>query len=319
LHKAIEHLKIYNPLFLDMTWGAGGSTSTLTLDVSKAMRERHGCNPNMHLTCTNMDTELIDHALASCKENGICNILALRGDPPVGQDRWTAADNSLSCAADLVRYIQSKHDDFFSISVAGYPEGHPAAMVEMPVDAIETLSETEKQRFCKDSKTVPGLEEGTTLEVPIIHVCPDEAFVGEMQYLKSKIDAGATFILTQMFFDVEVYGYFVKSCREYGITVPIIPGIMCVANYGGFMRMIKFCKTRVPDEVFKKMESLKDDPEGIKQYGIELVLSMCVRLKEMGVPGLHFYTLNSSHAVVPVLQKLGYHPNTDLVAEAPQV
>ncbi len=87
-----------------------------------------------------MDVSHIDTALANCHEHGICNILALGGDPPVGQDRWTASDAQLTCGADLVRYIRSKYDDFFSISVAGYPEGHPNAMTELPADQLETLT-----------------------------------------------------------------------------------------------------------------------------------------------------------------------------------
>lgn len=304
----IATLKKYNPLFVDFTWGAGGSTSTLTVELCKATRETHGLNPNMHLTCTNMDAALIDSALASCKESGICNILALRGDPPLGQDRWTASDNSLTCAADLVRYIQSKHDDYFSISVAGYPEGHPAAMTELPAEEVANLTPSELGRYSKDTKTVPveGGEEGATQEVPIINVCRDDAFVKEMEYLKSKIEAGAKFIVTQMFFDVEVYGTFVKACRDYGINVPIVPGIMCISNYGGFKRMIKFCKTRVTEEIMAKMEELKDDAEAIKAYGIDLGVQMCQCLQELGAPGFHFYTLNTSHVTIAIIEKLGY-------------
>lgn len=307
LKKVIQQLKEYNPLFVDFTWGAGGSTSTLTFDLCRDAKETFGLNPNMHLTCTNMDRAHIDTALANCHKHGLRNILALRGDPPAGQERWTAADSQLTCAEDLVHYIRSAYDDYFSISVAGYPEGHPAAMVEVAVEDKDSLTASELLRSSLDSKTVPNPQGEGDLEVQIINVCKDEAFAREMDYLKKKIAAGARFIITQMFFDVEVYGTFVKACHDHGIDVPIVPGIMCIANYGGFKRMIKFCKTRVPEAVMNKMEELKDDAEKIKEFGIEFGITMCRRLQELGAPGFHFYTLNTTGVTTSILEGLGYH------------
>jgi methylenetetrahydrofolate reductase (NADPH) len=275
-------------------------------------KECFGANPNMHLTCTNMDEQLIITALDKCKAAGIPNILALRGDPPVGQDRWSASDKDFSCASDLVKYIQTHYDDFFSISVAGYPEGHPNAMVEMPADAVSSLSPSELGRYSMDTKTVAdGGDEAK--EISIINVCSDANWIKEMEYLKSKIDIGGKAVITQMFFDVEVYGRFLQACGDYRIEVPIIPGIMLISNYGGFKRMIKFCKSRVPQTILDRMESLKDDVEGIKQYGIELGIEMCQRLKELGAPGFHFYTLNSSAVTIAVLEGLGFHRVKEVV------
>jgi methylenetetrahydrofolate reductase (NADPH) len=122
LKKVVATLKEYNPLFVDVTWGAGGSTSELTFDLCKDIKQSFDLNANMHLTCTNMDKAHIDTALEKCQQHGLRNILALRGDPPAGQERWTASDSQLTCATDLVRYIRSKYEDYFSVSVAGYPE-----------------------------------------------------------------------------------------------------------------------------------------------------------------------------------------------------
>lgn len=319
LKKVIHHLLEYDPLFLDFTWGAGGSTSALTFDLCKMVKESFGANPNMHLTCTNMDTEHIVTALDKCKAHGITNILALRGDPPVGQDRWTASDSNLTCAADLVKYIRKNYDDYFSIAVAGYPEGHPNAMVELPIEDISTLTPTELERYSQNTKTVTSENPEETKEVPIINICRDIHYNTEMEYLKSKIDAGAKAIITQMFFDVDIYGVFVRSCREYGINVPVIPGIMCISNYPGFHRMIKFCKTRVPEEIVNKMEELKDNVEAIKAYGIELGVKMCRRLQELGAPGFHFYTLNTSPVTIAIIEALGYHKVKEVVDQTAQV
>ena len=214
------------PLFVDVTWGAGGSTSDLTLELCIKAKEQWGAIPNMHLTCTNMETSKIEAALRGCREHGITNILALRGDPPAGQERWVAAYGGFGCARDLVRYIREKHGDFFSIAVAGYPEGHPDSMRE--VGELEQLSVSEQGRASRRGS-----------------VCLDTDFKSELEYLRSKVEAGADLVVTQMFFDPEVYGSFVAACREHGIQVPIIPGIMCINSYGGFVRMTNVSNLRL--------------------------------------------------------------------------
>ena len=144
---------------------------------------------------------------------------------------WTAKDASFTCALDLVKYIkENKHLGEFNITVAGYPEGHPSNMKEVP-EGLSALSETEMTRYSTSINEETG-------EKTII-CCRDEDYAKEMAYLKSKVDAGATAIITQMFFDPEVFGIFVKDCRNLGITVPIIPGIMCIGNLGGFKRMTR--------------------------------------------------------------------------------
>lgn len=209
------------PVFVDFTWGAGGSTSDLTLDLCARVESQLGAVANMHLTCTNMEAGKIDSALATCKAKGITNILALRGDPPVGQERWIAAEGGFSCALDLVRYIRKLHGDFFCVSVAGYPEGHPEKM--SVVEDESSLSDAERKRARRD---------GTQLTV-----CRDADFAAELDYLQKKVDAGADCIITQMFFDAEVYASFVTACRARGISCPIVPGLMLINSHAGFLRM----------------------------------------------------------------------------------
>ena len=143
LNTVITKLKTKTPIFADFTWGAGGSTSDLTVQLCVDAKQKHGMNPNMHLTCTNMDMKKIEVALEQCKAAGITNILALRGDPPVGQEKWEATEGGLSCALDLVKYIKKEHGDYFSVSVAGYPEGHPNNMTT--VASLEELTEMVKK------------------------------------------------------------------------------------------------------------------------------------------------------------------------------
>ena len=280
----------------------------LTLTLCEGIKER-GYVSNMHLTCTNMEKSKIDVALEGCSKAGIVNILALRGDPPAGQTVWTAKDAELSCALDLIKYIKASpaaQTTNFNITVAGYPEGHPSSMKPVP-EGVDGLSESEKTRYSVDVDSETGKE--------TVMCCRDEDYTTEMSYLKSKIDAGATAIITQMFFDPEVFGIFVKDCRQLGITVPILPGIMCISNLGGFKRMTGFCKTRIPGAVMDALvkanevigegeEAVKEAANRVKEVGIQLVVDMCSRLLEIGTPGLHFYTLNQSATTLEIVGKL---------------
>lgn len=126
----------------------------------------------------------------------------------------------------------------------------------------------------------------------------------ELVYLKEKVDTGADFIITQLFYDVAIYKEFVIECRQIGVTCPIIPGVMPIQTYGGFVRMTSFCETRVPDEIKTTLEPIKDNDEAVKEYGIRLGVNMCRNLLEDGAPGLHFYTLNLERAVRAILSEL---------------
>ena len=269
LKNRIERLaQSLGPLFIDLTWGAGGTTFNESLDLSAWIEKYSGCEVMMHLTLTNISLETIDLALNKAKEAGIMNILALRGDPPRGQERWTHSIEDFQYASDLVRYIKSKHGNYFGICVAGYPEGHT---------------------------------ENNDVDLSIHH-------------LKQKIDAGADFVITQLFYDVKVFINYVKKCREAGITVPIIPGIMPIQTYQGFHRMVSMCQTSVPQRIFDKLEEIKDDDDQVKAFGVEIALEMCQELIEFGVAGLHFYTLNLERSVSKIVTQLKI---TKLGHEAP--
>ena len=222
----------------------------------------------MHLTCTNMPVEKLEAALQQCKQAGIRNILALRGDPPHGEEKFTQVEGGFSCALDLVKYIREKHGDYFGICVSGYPEAHPDQIVEDP--------EEMKIKYWED-----------------------------IEYLKKKVEAGADFIITQLFYDVDLFLKFVVDCKSAGITAPILPGIMPIMNYGGFKRMTSFCKTFVPEHVSDVLETIKDNDAAIKAYGISLGTQMCQRLLDSGVPGVHMYTLNLDKSAVGILKNVG--------------
>ena len=117
--------------------GAGGTTADVTLDLADKMQNLICVETMMHLTCTNMPADKIDEALEAAKKAGLCNILALRGDPPKGQESFEQVEGGYACALDLVKHIRAKYGDYFGIAVAGYPEGHPDGIVEGDAAATE--------------------------------------------------------------------------------------------------------------------------------------------------------------------------------------
>ena len=117
-----------HPIFIDITWGAAGSTKTLTHSISEYAQKFFGVSVLMHVTCTNLSVDEMRNILTCAKDAGIKNILALRGDPPKGASQWTATSKGFRRAADLVRFIREEYGDYFCVAVAGYPEGHPQSL-----------------------------------------------------------------------------------------------------------------------------------------------------------------------------------------------
>merc|ERR1719482_169825 len=276
-------MKALGPLFVDFTWGAGGSTSDLSLTLTTAAKKDHGCVASMHLTCTNQKAEMAGEALEACKKDGIRNIVALRGDPPRGAEKWEATEGGFNCALDLVTYMKKQFGDYFNISVACYPEGHPDN-IEVVEGGMDSLSESEKRR-ARTAKDAEGKE--------VITVCRDDKWEVEMKYLKEKVDNGAEMLITQMFLDAQVYADFVAECKKWEINAPVIPGIMCLTGIGGLKRMTELCKTRLPTGFIEAAEEAANvSDENFKQWGVQQAISICKSCLEAGAPGLHFYTLN---------------------------
>ncbi|EFJ29329.1 hypothetical protein SELMODRAFT_146279 [Selaginella moellendorffii] len=267
LFERMDRMVMHQPAFCDITWGAGGSTSDLTLEIVNKMQNMICVESMMHLTCTNMPVSKLDFALGNVKANGVQNILALRGDPPHGQDKFVQVEDGFSCALDLVKHIRKKYGGYFGITVAGYPEAHP--------DVISGDAATQ------------------------------EAYEKDLAYLKEKVDAGGDFIITQLFYDTDLFLRFVNDCREIGITCPIVPGIMPINNYKGFLRMTGFCKTKIPADITAALEPIKDNDEAVRSFGVHLGTEMCKKILASGINAVHLYTLNMEKSAIAILQNLG--------------
>ncbi len=126
----------------------------------------------------------------------------------------------------------------------------------------------------------------------------------DIRCLKYKVDKGADVIYTQLFFDNNKYFGFVELCRDEGITVPIIPGILPVTNHAQLEKMASLCKVTIPKTFIEKLESHKDDLDYTQKLGIDFAAYQCRQLIDAEVPGLHFYTLNKSFAVSEILENI---------------
>lgn len=138
------------------------------------------------------------------------------------------------------------------------------------------------------------------------HGHPDSTnYQDDLIHLKEKIDAGADFIITQLFFRAETFIKYVDDCRQLGITCPILPGILPIQSYESLRHIIKLSKLEVPDDIINQLESIKENDEAVRKYGIDMCVKLCRELLQSGVYGLHFYTLNREVAVTEVLKQLG--------------
>ncbi|KAF8733430.1 Methylenetetrahydrofolate reductase, partial [Rhizoctonia solani] len=275
----ITGLASLKPIAASVTWGAGGSTRDRSLDLAAFCQAENGLDTILHLTCTNMEKGTIDEALTTAMEKGVSTILALRGDPPRGEEYWIPTDPRFQHAEDLVTYIKQhpKFGNHFCIGVAGYPDGH---------------------------------SEGGSEEEQLTH-------------LKRKVEAGAEFIITQLFYDVEKFKSWLRKVRNTGITVPVIPGMMPLQTYATFTRMTDLCKATVPQHIQANLDAIKHDDQLVKEYGASLAVSMIRSILVDGdVKGVHFCTLNLEKSVRKILDELGWthgthHPN-QIITDASQ-
>jgi len=278
------------PLFVTVTWGAGGCTSSRSLELAELCQRQLGLTTCLHLTCTNMKRKIVDEALEEAKAMGVRNILALRGDPPRDEEyRLEEADDTeeeasnvdFVWAIDLVRYIRRVHGDYFCIGVAAYPEGHA--------------------------------DESYPTEQSPEHDLP---------YLIEKTKAGADFIMTQLFYDLNAYTKFEKMLREHEsgvfVDIPIIPGLMPIQSYSILKRTTKLSHAKVPPELLERLEPVKGDDEAVKSVGVDVISEIIEGIKiakSKGPRGFHFYTLNLEKAVGFILERCHLIPDPSFINE----
>jgi methylenetetrahydrofolate reductase (NADPH) len=145
---------------------------------------------------------------------------------------------------------------------------------------------------------------------PEVHLdAPDRA--SDLRYAREKVEAGAGFLITQLFFDNDFYFEYVDDARAAGIDVPIVPGIMPITNYGQIHRFTDMCGATIPEDLERQLTGRADDPEAVAELGVSYATLQCSDLLARGAPGIHFYTLNRSPATRAILAALrAAHPWT---------
>ena len=127
----------------------------------------------------------------------------------------------------------------------------------------------------------------------------------DLANFKRKVDAGANSAITQYFYNADAYAHFVEAAQALGVTVPIVPGVMPIANFSKIARFSDACGAEIPRWMRKKFESLGDDSASVRAFGLDVVTELCERLLAQGAPGLHFYTLNQAGLTTTICQRLG--------------
>ena len=269
LFKNIKELESCRPSFVSITYGAGGSTRQLTHDLVLRIKNTTSLTPIPHLTCVCHSEPEISEILTRYAGEGVENILALRGDPPRDHPEHDHSKDAFQYAGELVKAIKAFNNSGKHPAPKGFGIG------------------------------VAGFPEGHP-------ATPNR--IKELDHLKFKVDQGADYICTQMFFDNHDFLDFRERCDLAGITVPIIAGIMPINSLGGMQRMAQLAAgTRFPARLIARMEGCKGNSATVREIGIDYATEQCSQLLENKVSGIHFYTLNKSDATRQIFANLGLH------------
>lgn len=285
--KAVENMLEYNPAYVNITFhreglkqnlDARGSTSYHivrkrpgTVGIAAAIQQRYGLPAVPHIICGGLSKYDIEDALIDMDFLEINNLLALRGDARHYEKEFIPHPEGHAHAVDLVKQIQAmNHGEF----------------IDGEVD------ECHHSKFCVGVAGYP--------EVHATAVSADE----DMKRLKEKIDAGAEYIVTQMFFDNEAFFNFEKRCREAGIYVPIIPGLKPLVTEKQLYTLPETFSIKIPYALSMEVIKCRGDKAKIKEVGLEWSVNQAKELKERGVPALHFYTMSKTENIAKIASKV---------------
>ncbi len=256
LFKTIEALRPIRPSYVSVTYGAGGSTRRKTIELVRRIQREIGVESMAHLTCVGSSRPEVAGVLDRLESGGVENVLALRGDPPRGQDRFEPVPGGFRYASELVAFIRRNYR--FCLGGACYPETHPEA---------------------------PSPE-------------------ADLASLKRKVDSGAEFLITQLFFDNRDFLRFRDRATAVGIRVPILAGIMPVRRLEQTRRFARMCGARLPSDLLARLEAVSHNPAEVRRIGIDHATAQCRGLLAEGVAGIHFYTLNHSTATIAIYRNI---------------
>ncbi len=244
IYDTLDELAVLKPDFISVTYGAGGSASAYTIEIASKIKHDLKTESVAHLTCLYLSEEEAREVLSRIEENGIENVLALRGDSSPDFE----PKNRFCYASDLISFIKENNPNL-NILGACYPEGHSES--------------------------------------------PNK--IDDLRCLKKKADAGASHLVSQLFFDNSLFFDFVEKARIAGIEAPIEAGIMPVVNKKQIERMVSLCGASLPEKFLKIMNRYEDNPEALRDAGIAYAVDQIVDLVTRGVDGIHLYTMNNAY------------------------
>ena len=263
LFEAVQTLAPLEPEYVSVTYGAGGTTRKLTHEAVATLRKHYGLNVVAHLTCVDASRAETLEIAESYAEQGVTEIVALRGDPPKGAAAFTPHPQGFADTVELVAALAATGK--FKVHVGAYPERHPEAA----------------------------------------HLHSD------IQWLKRKVDAGASSAITQFFFEADTFLRFRDACVKEGISAPITPGILPIQNWEGAKRFAQRCGAFVPPRLEESFHyAIRDGREEL--LALTQCTTLCDRLISEGVEDLHFYTLNRPGLTREVVRVLGLAPERAL-------
>ncbi|MGD1893876.1 MAG: methylenetetrahydrofolate reductase [NAD(P)H] [Cyclobacteriaceae bacterium] len=285
LFRHIDTLMEFKPAFIDVTYhreehvykemGNGMLKKYVTrkrpgtVGICAAIQNRYHVDTIPHVICGGFSQEDTENMLIDLDFLGIHNVLVLRGDPVKTEPGFVPHPEGHCYANELIEQITGMNQGKYL-----YEES-----VSTPTD------------FCIGAAGYPEKH----FESPNLDT--------DLYYLKQKVEAGAEFIVTQMFFDNRVYFNFVELCRANGINVPIIPGLKPMATLNHLTALPKYFFLDIPEDLRKEVAKCKDNKQ-VREVGIEWCAQQCRELKAAGVPCLHFYTMSKSEMVRRVAEQV---------------
>jgi len=282
--KVVEELMAFDPPFIDVTSHSAEVSYEQTengtwerrvkrkrpgtIGLCAAIEARFDIDTVPHLLCRGFTREETEDALIELNYLGIDNVLAIRGDD-TGYEKPLKRNRSRNeYAVDLVRQIVDMNQGQY----------------------LEDLMEAQSTDFCVG---VGGYPE-THFEAPNLS--------WDIMRLKQKVEAGADYVVTQMFFDNEYFFNFVEECRDVGIDVPIIPGVKILKRKRHLRVLPKYFHTEIPEELAAEVDAA--DPEDVQDIGVEWAIRQTKELMSAGVPCVHFYIMSSADTVTKVVEPL---------------
>ncbi len=286
IYNAIDPLLEFNPSFIDVTYHredfvlkkrADGSFDRIstrkrpgTVAICAAIQNHYKIDAVPHLICGGFSKDDTETALIELSFLGIDNVLALRGDARKGDLYFEPEINGNKNALDLIHQIKNMNSGIY---------------------LDEELTVTHESEFCIGAACYPEKH----ADAPNLQT--------DMKYLKRKVEAGADFLVTQMFFDNQYYFDFVKRCRENGINVPIIPGIKPLSTKKQMLALPKIFNIDLTEALTNEVEKCKNDQD-VTALGTRWAIEQCKELMKHDVPVLHFYTMGKSSQTKSICESI---------------